>query len=60
MDSEREAIEVLKQWLFETYQDADLVDILNSHPESQEWTDEEFDRVLDSMRNIKLTQVHLQ
>ena len=53
------AVNAIHDWLINTFEDADLFDILDGDPEGSQLIDGDFDRVLDIMKNLKVS-VHVQ
>lgn len=53
------AVDVLEGWLLDQFEDADLVEILENDPEGVQLLNEDFDKVLTIMKNLKLN-IHLQ
>ena len=53
------AVDVLEGWLLDQYEDANLIEILENDPEGVQLLNDDFDKVIDIMKNLKLN-IHLQ
>ena len=54
------ALEVLRDWLYDKFDDADLLQIMNDDPDCAQLLSDEWDKVYDAMRQIKLISVHME
>lgn len=53
------AVDVFTSWLIEQFEDADLCAILENDPDGIILLDDDFEKVIDVMRRLKLN-IHLQ